>query len=98
MTRALVIPERDIDRVLAFLEEGAFDAAQSLVKAMIRLCPIVDRAVAVAAPELLESCEKLLEWINNLEHDIGKDPLINALPNNYGRRLASDAIAKAKGG
>lgn len=51
-----------------------------------------------AAPDLLKSCEKFLEWINNLERNIGKDALVNALPNDFGRQVGARAIAKAKEG
>ena len=102
MTRALVIPEREIDRVLAFLEEGAFDAAQSLVNAMIQLCPSVDRALAVAAPELLEACEvavKLhIRFIENLEQWLDPDDIIECMGDEPGMYVIEDAILKAKGG
>lgn len=50
-----------------------------------------------AAPELLEACEKLLEWVNNLEYHIETEVLLHAMPNNFGRQVAVRVINKAKG-
>jgi len=50
-----------------------------------------------SAPELLENCKKLLLWINTIGVMYGDEKLIDAMPNDYGRRLAVEAIHKAKG-
>ena len=47
--------------------------------------------------ELLATCEKSLEWIDNLIQAIGEQAVIDTMPNNWGGRIAiRNAINLAK--
>ena len=51
-----------------------------------------------AAPDLLAALEACKEWIDNLVTQGTIDPLLDAMPNNFGgRKTISAAIAKARG-
>ena len=98
MTQALVVQKREMEGLADALEQGEFGMAQSLVKAMIQLCPSVDRAVAVAGPELVTELARtnsvlasMLEYVGqHLEE--GEKEHINAI-----LELGDEVLAKAKG-
>ena len=49
-----------------------------------------------AAPELFEAAVGALLWLDNLERSVGKDTLLDALPNNFSGRIGlREAIRKA---
>ena len=49
-----------------------------------------------AAPDLLEVAVGALLWLDNLERRVGKDTLLDALPNNFNGRIGlREAIRKA---
>lgn len=54
-----------------------------------------DDPLTVAAPDLLECCQKSLAWLNFLA--AAGVPIVEHLPNNFSRDMLRRAIARAEG-
>ena len=53
-------------------------------------------ALIAAAPELFEAAVGALLWLDNLERVVGKDTLLDCLPNDFNGRIGlREAIRKA---
>ena len=98
MTQALVVQKREMEGLADALEQGEFGMAQSLVNAMIQLCPSVDRAVAVAGSELVTELARtnsvLASMLECMEQHLTDDEKehINAI-----LELGDKVLAKARG-
>ena len=98
MTQALVVQKREMEGLADALEQGEFGMAQSLVNAMIQLCPPVDRAVAVAGSELVTELARtnsvLASMLERMEQHLTDDEKehINAI-----LELGDKVLAKVKG-
>ena len=98
MTQALVVQKREMEGLADALEQGEFGMAQSLVNAMIQLCPPVDMAEAVAGSELVTELARtnsvlasMLEYTGQHLAE-GEKEHINAI-----LELGDKALAKAQG-